>query len=415
MLKQEEIERFVESTPCVKRWLNRLEPTTRYNYTRFFYSFYQWLQQNGDEYIGLSPKQLLDAQDKTLGRERFRQLDLIQQWILNANGRLGTKQHMYSAVRSFYMHNRVPLPKDVTFKIKGDKPPILTELTVDELRKIILSSNDTYQAIYLCMFQASMGCNEFLHFNTQGWKTIKPQLEEGKQRLKVTFPGRKHAKNKLGYYSFIGKDGVNALKNYLENTRGHIATGEPIFLDKRGKPVSRAALERYFIRHAAELGLIKQWTPQCPKCGSDTRYTRPWKAHGKTQPVIYVCNQCRKETPASEIDIPKDIRYKLHPHEMRDLFRSEWDLSQAKSVCAEFFMGHDIDPNNYNKIMKLHPDWAERQYSLAEPYFNIMSEDPRRIGVDRLEELIEKRARQMVRKELPTLIREELAKMKEEI
>jgi len=319
---------------------------------------------------------------------------------------------MYSAVRSFYLHNRVPLPRDVTFQIRGDKPPVEAELTVDELRKIILSSNDMYQAVYLGMFQASMGCSEFEHFNTQGWPETKSQLEEEKHRLKVKFPGRKHARNKLPYYSFIGKDGVNALRNYLKSTRGHIGAGEPIFVNKRGNPVGRGALERYFIRHACALGIIRQWTPQCPECGEDTRYTRPWK--GQKQPVIYVCNKCKTETPASQIDVPKDIRYRMHPHEMRDLFRSEWELSQAKGVCAEFFMGHDIDPNDYNKIMKLHPDWAERQYSLAEPYLNIMSEDPRRIGVDRLEELIEKRAKQMVQKDLPRLIREELEKMKGE-
>lgn len=77
-------------------------------------------------------------------------------------------------------------------------------------------------------------------------------------------------------------------------------------------------------------------------------------------------------------------------------------------------MGHDIDPNDYNKIMKLHPEWVERQYSLADPNLYLMSEDPRRIGVDQLEELIEKRARQIVQKELPRLIREELEKMKRE-
>ena len=127
-----------------------------------------------------------------------------------------------------------------------------------------------------------------------------------------------------------------------------------------------------------------------------------------------MCNQCGSETPASKIEVPADIRYKVHPHEMRDTFRSEWDLSPAKSVAAEFFMGHDIDPNDYNKIMKLHPEWGEHQYSMAEPYLNIISEEPRKIGIDRLEELVEARARQLVRKELPKLIREELEKMKKE-
>ena len=91
-MKKEELEGFVEKHGCVKAWLNRLEATTQYNYRRAFYDFYGWLQLNSDEYKGLTPKQLLDAQDKTLGRERFRQLDLIQQWLLQLNGRTGSKQ-----------------------------------------------------------------------------------------------------------------------------------------------------------------------------------------------------------------------------------------------------------------------------------------------------------------------------------
>ena len=292
-MKKEELEGFVEKHGCVKAWLNRLEATTQYNYRRAFYDFYRWLQLNSDEYEGLTPKQLLDAQDKTLGRERFRQLDLIQQWLLQLNGRTGSKQCAYSAVRSFYLHNRVPLPKDVTFKVKGDKPPIQTELTVEELRKIVLSSNDAYQAVYLCMFQGFMGCAEFEHWNTQGWKETEPQLRDGKQRLKVILPGRKHAKNRLPYYTFIGKDAVNALKNYLETTRGRIGKDEPIFINKRGLPIRRGALERYFIRHAFELGIIRQWTPGCPKCGGDTRYTRPWR-DGSHQSFTCATNVERK-------------------------------------------------------------------------------------------------------------------------
>ena len=50
-------------------------------------------------------------------------------------------------------------------------------------------------------------------------------------------------------------------------------------------------------------------------------------------------------------------------------------------------MGHDIDPNHYNKIMKLHPEWAEEQYAKAEPFLNIVSEDPRKVGLERVRQL----------------------------
>jgi len=398
MLKQEEIDEFVNANPCVENWLLRLEETTRWNYQKYFFRFYRWLQRQDSEYAGLTPKQLLDQQDKTVGqREKFKLLTQIQQWIQSTSGRAGTKQLMYTAIRSFFMHNHVALPKDITFRIKGDKPPVETELTIDDLRKIIVSSNNMYQAVFLCMFQGSMGCNEFRHFNRNGWPQIKPQLEDEKQRLKVSLPGRKRSKNKRGFYTFIGKDAVQALRKYLASERGKIKNGEAIFVNSQGKPVNRQAIERYFRRHAFEQGVIQRWTPQCPTCKGDTHYTRR-RGRGP-QPVIYVCNKCGLETPASKIMVPADIRYKVHPHEMRDTFRSEWDLSPSRSTCAEFFMGHDIDPNDYNKVMRLNPDWAEHQYSLAEPFLNIMSEDPRRITVDRLEAEVEKRVQQRLANE----------------
>ena len=105
------------------------------------------------------------------------------------------------------------------------------------------------------------------------------------------------------------------------------------------------------------------------------------------QMIFYVCVNCGSKTLPKDHKLDRGVRYGISPHELRDLFRSEWELSSAKSVCAEFFMGHKIDPNMYNKIMKLHPDWAEEQYALAEPYLNILSEDPRKIPVNRVKHL----------------------------
>lgn len=396
-MKKEVVEEWVNEHPSVKDWLNRLEPSTQYNYRIAAFEFFNWVKEQ-PEYEGLEPEQLLDLQDKTQGRKRFKQLSMLQTWVQQLDVRLGTKQVRYSAIRSFYEHNHVPLPKDATFRLRADKPPVESELAVEDLKKIIISSNKAYQAIYLVMFQSSMGCAEFEYFNLNSWPEVKTQLEQGKQRVKITLPGRKRQKNKMPYYTFIGKDAVQALKKYLDKKRGAIKNGEPIFLNEKGEPVTTQALERYFTRHAIKVGVIKRWTPPCHACGAETRYERT-RRDKKRLATFYVCDKCGKETPASKIKIPTDIRYEAHAHEMRDTFRSEWDLSPARSVCAEFFMGHNIDQNQYNKIMKLHPEWAEQQYALAEPFLNIMSEDPRRITTDRLEAEVEKRVRERLANE----------------
>ena len=390
-MKKEAVGKWADEHPTIKAWLNRLASSTQYNYLNAAYDFFNWISHQPG-YEDVTPEQLLEVQDKCQGRERFKQLAMLQTWIQQQNLRLGTKQIRYSAIRSFYEHSHVALPRDPTFRLRTDKPPVESELTIDDLKKVILSCNETYQAVYLTMFQGAMGCAEFEHFSHNSWPEVKPQLEEGKQRVKVTLPGRKLQKNKLPYYTFIGRDAVRVLNMYLGKKRGPIKNGEAIFLNEKGEPITTQALERYFTRHAIQVGVIKRWTPSCPKCGGETRYSRTWR--GKKQPTLYVCNKCGKETRASEVEIPRDVRYQVHVHEMRDTFRSEWDLSPARSVCAEFFLGHDIDPNNYNKIMKLHPEWAENQYALAEPFLNIMSEDPRRITTDRLEAEVEKRVRE---------------------
>ena len=59
-------------------------------------------------------------------------------------------------------------------------------------------------------------------------------------------------------------------------------------------------------------------------------------------------------------------------------------------MCAEFFLGHDIDANHYNKIMQLHPEYAEEQYIKAMPFLNIVSEDPRKVALEKVRELEEK-------------------------
>lgn len=396
MLRKEEVEEWVEAHPSVKTWLNRLEPSTRYNYRIAAFEFFNWVREQPG-YEGLEPDELLELQDKTQGRKQFKQLSMLQTWVQQLDIRLGTKQIRYSAIRSFYAHSHVPLPKDATFRLRADKPPVESELTVDDLKKIVLSCNPAYQAVYLIMFQGAMGCAEFEYLNHNLWLDVKAQLEEGKQRIKITLPGRKKQKNKLPYYTFFGKDAVVALKKYLGKKRGTIKNGEAIFVNEKGDPITTQALERYFTRHAIQVGVIKRWTPSCPKCGEETRYSRTWR--GKKQPTLYVCDRCGEETKASKIEIPRDVRYQVHVHELRDTFRSEWDLSPARSVAAEFFMGHCIDSNEYNKIMKLHPEWGEEQYSLAEPYLNILSEDPRRIDRTKLEEVVEKRVQERLAEE----------------
>lgn len=82
------------------------------------------------------------------------------------------------------------------------------------------------------------------------------------------------------------------------------------------------------------------------------------------------------------------------PHELRDLFRSQWAKSPANQEVAEFMMGHMIDPLEYNKSYR-DVDFYRHEYLKALPLLQIMS-SPRPFGqvdeeeVDSLRREVEK-------------------------
>ncbi len=407
MVKKQVLKTWIENNPPVKKWIKRLSKKTGIDSARTLYRFikfleiqdgFKWKDKQGNEYIARTPEELLNAQDalQTQGRrQRFKLVEVVQEWINSGKGRYRTKKQRYTRIRSFFLHNRVPLPEDKSFKLKGDEEPVQGVMTIDDLQKLILSSNEAYQAVFLIMFQSGMGGKEFDYFNTHSWKQIKPQLEAGKKIIRINLPGRKHAEFERPYYTFIGKDAIDALNRYLI-IRGQIKNSEPIFINKNGTPISDGTLQRYFKRHIVKLGIIKYITPKCPECGGETRKkivsstTRFYKQTGSR--TRYSCNECGYVFPSNE-EIKKSFRssrYGVSPHEMRDLFRSCWETSPAKGIVAEFFMGHVIDPNNYNKFYKTDPAWVERQYKKAVPWLNVISEDPRRIPVDEVAQLTDK-------------------------
>ena len=312
-------------------WLGRLSPptavTNRYHFNRFM----RWLRGNGGEFSHFTPDELVEFQIEASGRERYRILDVVQSYVNTVKGRHGTKVKVYSTIRSFFMHNRAELPRDGSFHIRGDKPKVVGNLKPEEIRQIILSSNECYRAIFLCMFQGAIDRESFIWWNNYGWPKLKEALKGDSEVIRIDLPGRKNARNLRPYYTFIGPDAIDALRKWIP-LRAKEASA--IFTDQLGKPVSSNAVKQYWDRHLRRLGLVKRV------------HTGKGRGGG--------------------------VRYGKNPHEMRDVFRSLWEKSSAKPSVAEFLMGHEVDPLEYNKAFK-DEGWVRREYLKALPYIQIIS------------------------------------------
>jgi integrase len=283
---------------------------------------------HGGAFASSTPDQLVAYQQASDNGTRYDVLDALQRYVAQLDGRVSTKRTAYRQVRSFFMHNRAELPRDPSFTIRGATPKVRGRLTPEDVQRMVLSCNPCYQAAFLCMFQGGMGQEEFLWWNAHGYAQLIKDLRGDPSVIKVDLPGRKRRKHVDGYYTFIGGDAIQAIRAWLPH-RPEEAT--EIFTDTHDSPLTHHGLRTYWIRHLRKLGLAP---------------------------------------PVQTGD--RGHRTGMNLHELRDVFRSQWEQSSAKTTVAEFCMGHRIDPHEYNKSYR-DVDFYRREYRKALPYLQIMS------------------------------------------
>ena len=327
----------------VSKWLGRLADSTAEGYLGIFNAWFKWIGTNGGDFRDLSPDELIEYQKKVDNGSQYEVLDLlVHPYIKSKTGRAGYKRRVYTCIKSFFLHNRVPLPKDATYIIRGDIPKVQGTLSPDEIRRIVLSSNVMYQALFLCMFQGGMGLDELIWWSDNGLNELEAQLRQQAEVIRISLIGRKSRKNDYNYYTFIGEDTIQALRNYIPKRP---VGAEAIFIIQNGQAVTKTAIKYYWFRHLKKLGII----------------------------------QPRKDGPGT--------RYGKNLHELRDVFRTQWEKSPAAGNVAEYLMGHQIDPLEYNKALR-DEKWVCKEYLKALPLLQIMSSGKPfgRVDEDRVEE-----------------------------
>lgn len=321
----------------VENWLSRIGETTRKDYAYTFKRFLAWKSENGGKFKDMSPDELLEYQRECTNANGYEILDLIQRWILSMKGlAYKSKRLYYVTIQSFFLHNRAELPKDKSFKIRGDKPKTPSLLRPEHIKQAVLAANPMYGAMITSMLGAGMGISEILDWSNMGWKSLRAQLNEGADIIKIELPGRKSERNERPFYTLVGGDALRMLRHYLGPDLPE--ERKAIFLNPMGKPVNATALKRFWLRHLIRLGIIEKVE------GGD-----------------------------------RGTRYGYGLHELRENFRTLWSQSRANPDVGEFQMGHKLDAYGYNQIYRDYP-YVLEEYEKALPYLDILSGgfDPKR-------------------------------------
>lgn len=317
----------------MKDWLERVDASTRSPYRSRLRDWLAWLWRL-PEWSGKLPSQLLEFQENAKGRERFRLVDLMTRRVQEKGGTYNGMLGHLSVLRSFFKHNRVELPGLGGWRPRPTKEPVQGRLNVAQVTEIITHANLRDTAIFLTMFQGLMDLERFTEFNRKYAAALVDHLRHRSvdEPFRIDFLGGRKG-NHRRFYTYIYDDALKAWQNYFELQRGWPKEGEPIALSIQHTAPTKNAIRSSFDTITRRLRL------------------RP--------------------------ELPKGQMTGVSPHEaFRDVVRSLLQTAKKKGfdpTCAEFWMGHRVDPYNYNKFTELEPDYVIENAKIAAEYLNIIS------------------------------------------
>jgi len=302
-------------------------------------------------FCGKSPEELLEMQHRAASsrdeKKRLQVLDLAESYVRSLVGLKSSKKTILSWIRSFFAFHRRSLPEDKLFlrSLKSDRERVSGRLTPEVLRNMLisLSGDPRKRSMILTQLQSFSGVRELMLINKHYGHYIGEQIKKGVHPIELEMKwGRKQ--NEKPWRTYLGKDAVEALKEYFEKDRGYPKLGEPIWYGEnpsfKDQVLGDAGYSQIFARLLARLGYRPPVGTATHKVGSMT------------------------------------VRYGLGPHEVRDvaISLSQKAVSQGfNPESADYFAGHTVDPLGYRKLHELDPDYRKRQYMIVEPFLNLHS------------------------------------------
>jgi hypothetical protein len=315
--------------------------------------FIRWLPGADSRFRGLSCGDLIEFQrvSGTKGEE-WVLIDLLQKYILEKGGTRKSLICQYSTVKSFFRKNRASLPDD-DFRIQGSKPKTKNHLSIEIIKTLIDNIDLEGKAIYLSLWMGLMDQERFCIFNRNATADFVAHLKEfGVEKpFSWEFDGRKKSRGDTPFYTFIGRDALQAWIDYFNHSRGWPTDGEPLIPGSTNHHTFKLALTQKHLRLLERLKYIKR---------------------GGTDPAR---------------------RYGYGLHTFRDTARTLLHVEGLKDgldlQVIEFFMGHVTDPNEYDEFYNK-KQYVLEQYKIAEKYLNILtgSVTVRQLDRDQIAQLI---------------------------
>lgn len=311
------IEAWLKENPTVQHWIDRLTtPETKNVFGQAFESFCIWSSK--------TPQQLLDMRRQDLKNpdDGFRTLELVQQFILHGEypdrrkGREGkvvkvaetskSRRELYlTAIKSFFAHNRLELPRDKTFRITepDNVPQKETFMELDTARKIIGCLKEPYRGLATAALYGGLGRKEALSLNRM-WPGIEKQLRAQRDPVRIDFAKRKS--NPRPYFTFLP---AKLLTPYM---------GKEIPF---GVYTKHSKTKR--LRPMNESDLLVAWRFAKKRAGVEGKQTF---------------------------------------HMLRDLLVTSFYRIGADVITAQFLTGHGVDANQYLQITKS-PERPEKEWN----------------------------------------------------
>jgi len=239
---------------CVKEWVAGYSANTSKHYLQALEKFCKWTNSNPDDLLKLDPK---EAKEKVL---RF-----AKEYA--GAGKHGKAISIFNGLKSFFGYHNKQLDFNRYRRqfIKNIRKKVDYELIPDNelvYRMVDVCRRPIDRAVILFLFQSGIRSNALHRLN---YGHVREQLERNRVpiRLKITsnIDTKLRGVGLSYYYSFIGKEAVDALTTYLEELKSEgvrLKDEDPLFRSKYGKRLAMQSIYRIVKTAAGRLEIGKQ-------------------------------------------------------------------------------------------------------------------------------------------------------------